>query len=86
MAYNASLISTDAQAVTPSDSTVVSFFGFYVGATGDVAVMPSWQESEPTPTAVTFKSVPAGAIIPLSVCRIMATNTSATNIVGFGPR
>ena len=86
MAFNATLITTDAHAVTPSDSTVVNFFGLYVGTTGDLAVMPVAEESNATPVAVTFKSVGAGSIIPLNVCRVMATNTTATNIVGFGPR
>ena len=83
MAFNASQITVDALAVTPSDSTAVSFFGFYVGTTGDVAVKTSKQGSGGT--AVTFVAVPAGQIIPIAVCRIMSTNTTASNIVGFGP-
>lgn len=84
MPFNATLITTDAQAVTPSDDTIVSFFGLYVGATGDVAVMPAAQG--PDGTAVTFTAVPGGAIIPLDVCKVMETGTTADNIVGFGPR
>lgn len=83
MAFDAALITRDALAVTKSDSTLVSFFGFYVGGTGDVAVVTSQQG--PSGLPVIFKSVPAGQIIPLAVCRIMSTNTTATNIVGFGP-
>jgi hypothetical protein len=79
MAYNASQITLDAQAVTPSDSTDVSFFGFYVGITGDVAVTTA------KGTVVTFTAVPAGQIIPVAVSKIMSTNTTATDIVGFGP-
>lgn len=79
MAYNASQITLDAKAVTPSDSTVVSFFGFYVGITGDVAVVTA------KGTTVTFTAVPAGQIIPVAVSKINLTNTTATDIVGFGP-
>lgn len=84
MAFNATLVPINAFAVTPSDSTVISAFGIYVGTTGDVAVMPSYQIGKPIPTAVTFVAVPAGSIIPLNVARVMSTNTTASNIVGFG--
>lgn len=67
----------------------MSFFGIYVGVTGNVAVMPKAQEDKTaqggTPTAVTFVGVPAGAIIPLNIVRVMSTNTTASDIVGFGP-
>ncbi len=84
MAFDAAQITVDALAVTPSDSTLVSFFGFYVGATGDVAVVTSKQG--PSGLPVVFTSVPAGQIIPIAICRVMATNTTATHIVGFGPQ
>ncbi len=83
MAFDSTQITVDALAVTPSDSAAVSFFGFYVGATGDVAVVTSKQGPQGLP--VVFTSVPAGQIIPIAVCKIMATNTTATHIVGFGP-
>ncbi len=83
MAYNATQITTNAKAVTKSDSTEVAFFGFYVGTTGDVAVKTMADGS--SGTAVVFTAVPAGAIIPLAVCRIMSAGTTASNIVGFGP-
>jgi len=85
ISYNASLIPIDAKAVTPSDSVVVSFFGFYVGTTGDVKVRPSKEADKATPVDVVFTAVPAGSIIPLCVCRILNTGTTASNIVGFGP-
>lgn len=80
MAYNATQMTTDAQAVTPSDSTVVSFFGFYVGVTGDVTVITA------AGTTVTFTAVPAGQIIPLAVSKVKFTGTTAEDIVGFGPK
>ncbi len=83
MAFNATQITTNAKAVTKSDDTEVAFFGFYVGTTGNVAVKT--MADGPGGTAITFTAVPAGTIIPLAVCRIMSANTTASNIVGFGP-
>lgn len=85
MAYDATQVTTNAFAVTPSDSTIISAFGFYVGTTGDVAVMPMAQEGG-NATPVTFTAVPAGQIIALVCSRIMSTNTTASNIVAFGPK
>ena len=83
MAYNSMLITTEALAVTKSDSTKVSFYGLYVGTTGDVTVKSAKQG--PGGATVTFTAVPAGGIIPLAVCMVMSTGTTANNIVGFGP-
>lgn len=80
MAYNASQITLDAKAITPSDSMVVSFFGFYVGITGDVTVVTA------AGTTTTFTAVPAGQIIPVAISKVNSTNTTATDIVGFGPK
>ena len=85
MAFNASLVTVDAFDVTKSDTAIISAFGIYVGVTGDVSVMPSKQESAPTPTPVLFKAGPAGTTIHLSISRVMSTGTTATNIVAFGP-
>jgi hypothetical protein len=85
MAYDASLVPINAFAGVPSDTARISGFGFYVGVTGDVAVMPSYQESKGTPTPVVFTAVPAGQIIPLVISRLMETDTTATDIVIFGP-
>ena len=85
MAFQATLVSTNAFAVTPSDTTVIDAVCFYVGSTGDVAVMPKWQEGVAarggTPTPVTYKAVPAGVEIWLNICRVMETNTTASEIV-----
>lgn len=77
MSYRNSFVTPDAEAVTPSDSTQVGYSGLYVGTTGDVAVTTH------KGTVVTFKTVPAGQIIPVGVAKVMATNTTASNIVGF---
>ncbi len=66
-----------AAAVTASDSTVVNFRSLYIGATGNVAVtMKNGQ-------VVTFVGVPTGMILPVVVTKVMATNTTATSIVGL---
>lgn len=62
-------------AVTKSDSTVLSFKALYIGGTGDVAV-----RGEGTDTNTTFESVPAGTILPVKGCRVLAA-TTATKIV-----
>lgn len=67
-----------ALAVTPSDSSAQSFSSLYVGGAGDVAVLMNGDSSP-----VTFKSVPAGTFIPLCVQKVMATGTTATNILGL---
>ncbi len=55
----------------------------YIGVTGDVAIVTARDNSNALAgTAVTFKAVPVG-FFPVQVRRVMATNTTATNIVGL---
>lgn len=70
---------TSAQAITPNDTgTVMQTSGVYVGGAGDLTVTMAGAGA----TQVTFKAVPAGMFFPgLSVVRVWATGTSATNIV-----
>ena len=67
-----------ASAITPSDSADLNYLtrGLYVGVSGDVAVVMADGKS------VTFVSLAAGIIHPLSVQRVDSTNTTATSIVG----
>lgn len=66
-------------AVTPSDATdLTGARAVYVGGTGNVALMAIGDSS-----AVTFTAVPVGAILPVRVSRVMATNTTATSIVAI---
>ena len=80
MAFNASLVTADAFAITKSTNAAVTFtaFGFYVGTTGNVNVVTS------RGTTVLFQAVPAGQIIPLCISSVRATSTTASNIIGFG--
>lgn len=77
--------------VTPSDSVDLPFPGskIYVGTTGDVAVilMPSNKKVGVPPVTVTgdtvtFTAVPVG-FMPVLVQRVLATGTTATNILGI---
>ena len=67
-----------AAAITPSNTvnlanpTVV-----YIGTTGNIRVLTAQGDD------VTFNNVPAGAVLPVQVIRVFATNTTATNLVGI---
>lgn len=71
-----------AVSVTPSDTVSITFpsgthysKGIYVGVTGNlVAVMADG-------TVVTFTSLAAGVIHPISAKRVNATSTTATGIL-----
>ncbi len=69
------------KAITPSDTTVYDppLYALYIGGTGAVAVVAA-----ETGATVTFTAVPTGTILPIQVSKVMSTNTTATNIVGFG--
>lgn len=64
-----------AEAVTPSDATVIYSRGLYVGGAGNLVVA-----MEELGNVVTFQSVPAGTTLSIRVSRVMAA-TTATNIV-----
>lgn len=69
----------DAATVTPTDGSGVQFQqcrSLYIGTTGNIAVeMASGNQ-------VTFTSVPVG-IIDIQVHRVLATGTTASNIVAL---
>jgi len=69
-----------AEAITPDDNTdlTASTRGLYVGATGDVVVI-----FERDTVAVTLVGLVGGVVHPLRVRRVLATNTTATGIVGL---
>jgi len=71
------------RAITANDSTDLTGCRgfFYTGTAGDVAVKTPYGAS--ATTAVTISDCPANTIIPLRVTRIMATNTTATQIYGI---
>ncbi len=66
-----------AVAITKSDSTVLTVTrSLYVGTTGDVAVVMQG-------ATVLFPSVPAGAILPICVTKVLSANTTASGFVGL---
>lgn len=69
-----------AVAVTPDDATDLATVtrSLYVGGTGDVRVILSWNTA-----AVTFAAVPAGTFLPIRAKRILLTGTTATNILAL---
>jgi hypothetical protein len=67
-------------AVTPSDVTLLvsDVKALYVGGAGDIAV-----NMRGSTTTVTFSGCSAGQLLPVQVDRVLATGTTATNIVAL---
>lgn len=74
---------TEIRAITASDDTDLTGCRafFYTGTAGNIAVKTIHGASNST--AVTIVDCPENLIIPLQVTRIMATNTTATQIYGL---
>ncbi len=71
-------IADEAVAVTKSDSADNTFSYLYVGTAGDVAIIPQGGSS-----AITIVAVPSGQYVWCRCSKVMSTNTTASNIVGF---
>ncbi len=75
----------DCYTITPNDSQdLINDLGIYlrqlyVGTAGNV-VLIAMDDS----VAVTFVSVPAGTVLPVRARQVLATGTTANNIVGLG--
>lgn len=69
---------SDGFAISTNNSTdfTVQPRGIYVGGAGDVAVILGG-------STLTFVGVVAGSILPISPTRVMATGTSATDLIGL---
>ncbi len=70
-------VTSDAFAITPSDATTQRAVAIWVGGAGNVALKTE------DGTSVTFVGAQAGSIIPVKTQQILATNTTATSLVGF---
>jgi hypothetical protein len=70
----------NAAAITPSDTTDLTQFTrfLYVGGTGDVTVNMAG-----TGATILFKAIPVGTVLPIRVSRVLATGTTATNLVAL---
>lgn len=80
IAYDATHITADGFAVSPSDTTNVTAFGFYVGNTGggsNVVIKTA------DGTTLTFVCT-VGTQVFIAVSKFMAA-TTATNIIAYGP-
>lgn len=71
--------STDGFAVTPDDNTDVEFITryLYIGGAGDVSLVTKGGST------LTFSGLTAGTLLPVRVSRVMATGTTATNILAL---
>jgi hypothetical protein len=70
----------NAAAITPNDGTDLAQFTrfVYVGGTGDITVNMAG-----TGASIVFKAVPVGTVLPIRVARVLATGTTATNLVAL---
>lgn len=66
-----------AAAITTSDTANNVAQAIYIGGAGNLAVITSGGDT------VTFTNLPAGAIFPVSVTKVLATGTTATGLVGL---
>lgn len=66
----------DGAAVTPSDTTQITFRAIYVGGAGNVTVTAEGG------AVLTFTAPPVGSIIPIRGIKVMAA-TTATSLVAL---
>lgn len=70
---------SDGFAITPDDSNdlAVDAGSIYVGVTGNIALVTVGG------TTLTFLAVQAGSILAVKARRVLATGTTATNLIGL---
>jgi hypothetical protein len=70
----------NAAAVTPDDNNDLGHAtrSLFVGGAGDVTV-----NMLRTGSAITFKAVPVGTVLPIRVTRVKATGTTATSLTAL---
>lgn len=68
--------------VTPNDDDDLAIYAsaLYVGTAGDVALIA---EKDADNASVIFRNVPAGAILPVQTRRVLATGTTADDILAI---
>lgn len=65
-----------AEAVTPSDTEVLTTGFLFIGTGGNVSIV-LYRDEDP----VLFKNIPNGSILPIKVKKVMSTNTTASDII-----
>lgn len=70
-------------AITPSDTADLASVpkAIYVGGGGDIAVIGV--DAPANATGIIFKAVPAGTTLPFRARRVLATGTTATNLLAL---
>jgi len=71
--------SVDQVSITPNDGAdlLSPVSSLYVGVSGNVTLVGAKGNT------VTFVGVPGGTILPVAVVRVLATGTTATNLIGL---
>lgn len=74
-----------AVAIVPSDTVPLSpCSAIYVGGAGDIVLVPSGNAGASVAAAsVTLKAVPVGTVLHVSAQYVMATGTTATDLVAL---
>jgi len=69
----------DGFAITPNDGADLTRTprSIYVGGAGNIALITS------KGTTVTFTGLAAGSVLPIRANRVLATGTTATNLIGL---
>jgi hypothetical protein len=72
---------SNAAAITPSNTVNLPSVtkALYVGGSGNISVFMEYD----TTTPVVFNNAQAGSVLPIRVVRVLATNTTATGLVGL---
>jgi hypothetical protein len=68
----------NAVAITPHDTNANLADALYVGTAGDLEIQAFGSSA-----AVVLVAVPAGTFVPIRVVKVLATNTTADDIVGL---
>ena len=77
---------TRAATVTPgviSQATKLNSAALYVGVGGDLSVIIAGTANPTLADAVVFKGIVAGSFVPIIVDYVLATNTSASEIIAL---
>jgi len=78
---------TRAESITPTDTislaTKLNSAALYVGVGGDLSVIIAGTANPTLADAVVFKGIVAGSFIPVIVDYVLATDTSASEIIAL---